>query len=588
MKKVFLGIISLLISTFIFCTPVYAEVNDFVIKDFQADFYLNKDSEGRSTLKTVEVITAEFPNFDQNHGIERAIPQKYDDHKVNLSIISVVDENDIPYDYSKYTSNDNLVLRIGDADEYVRGIKTYKITYTQRDVTKFFADTKSDEFYWDVNGTEWAQPFGKIIARLHLGPDLIKSMTGDYSCYYGDIGSSDECEVKKDGDYFSIEVNNLSKNQNVTMAFGFKENTFNPYIESAQEKMMQLVMKIYFYLCAAAIIFMIILTIKMFHLSNTKGRGHKGRGIIAPEYMPPKDAELMLSARIMNLEYQWLPSSLVDLAVRKNIRIIEKKEGILKRTVYYLEYVSRSGLSDLEKEVMDKFFATSTSFKLDNNKPDYNLASSLRSVYAKTEAVAKQSGYYEENKEFNQSAKKIIITLLFLTIFSVFSIIGVFVGITSLFLAIILRYTSKPLSQKGRALFDYLEGLKMYIKVAESERLKVLQSPSGAEKISIDVNDKSAVLKLYEKLLPYAVMFGMGKEWSKVLGDLYVQQNTSPDWYSGSSAFNSITFGAAMSSFSTSTSASSYSSPSSNSSSGGSSGGGFSGGGGGGGGGGGW
>ena len=46
-----------------------ADVNNFVIRDFQADYYLDKDSEGRSTLKTVELITAEFPDYDQNHGI---------------------------------------------------------------------------------------------------------------------------------------------------------------------------------------------------------------------------------------------------------------------------------------------------------------------------------------------------------------------------------------------------------------------------------------------------------------------------------------------------------------------------------------
>jgi len=84
---------------------------------------------------------------------------------------------------------------------------------------------------------------------------------------------------------------------------------------------------------------------------------------------------------------------------------------------------------------------------------------------------------------------------------------------------------------------------------------------------------------------PYAILFGIESEWTRVLGKYYEQENVTPDWYVGSTMFNAAVFSSAVSSFSTSAAASStYTS----SSSGGSSGGGFSGGGGGGGGGGGW
>lgn len=145
--------------------------------------------------------------------------------------------------------------------------------------------------------------------------------------------------------------------------------------------------------------------------------------------------------------------------------------------------------------------------------------------------------------------------------------------------------TTKPLSVKGRELLDYLKGLELYIKIAEEDRIKVLQSPQGAEKTPVDINDSTKIVRLYERVLPYAVLFNNEKEWSKSLGKFYEQQGTSPDWYVGTSAFNAALFSSSLSSFLSS--ASSYSSPSS-SSSGGSIGGGSSGGGGGGGGGGGW
>jgi hypothetical protein len=84
-------------------------------------------------------------------------------------------------------------------------------------------------------------------------------------------------------------------------------------------------------------------------------------------------------------------------------------------------------------------------------------------------------------------------------------------------------------------------------------------------------------LKLYETLLPYAVVFGQEKKWAEELVVLYGAGN-SPGWYAGSSGFNAAAFSAGISNLSTSASSSS--------SSGGSSGGGSAGGGGGGGGGG--
>ena len=142
----------------------------------------------------------------------------------------------------------------------------------------------------------------------------------------------------------------------------------------------------------------------------------------------------------------------------------------------------------------------------------------------------------------------------------------------------------KPLTSEGAKLKEHLLGLKEFIRVAEADRLQMLQSVSGAERVATDAG---SIIKVYEKLLPYAVLFGLEKEWAGTLGKYYDQN--PPDWYAGSniSAFNAGAFAAGVGSIASSV-ASSYSGSSSSSSSGGSGGGGSSGGGGGGGGGGGW
>jgi uncharacterized membrane protein len=83
---------------------------------------------------------------------------------------------------------------------------------------------------------------------------------------------------------------------------------------------------------------------------------------------------------------------------------------------------------------------------------------------------------------------------------------------------------------------------------------------------------------LYERILPYAMLFNLEKTWNKVLEAVYQEAGVTPDWYIGTGSFSASDFSKSMSDFSSSSSSSS----SSGSSGGGSSGGGGGGGGGGG------
>ena len=86
MKRFILGLIAVVLISVLNINLTYADTSDFIITDFQADYYLDRDSSGHSTLKTIEKITAQFPDYDQNHGIERAIVANYDGHTTKLNI----------------------------------------------------------------------------------------------------------------------------------------------------------------------------------------------------------------------------------------------------------------------------------------------------------------------------------------------------------------------------------------------------------------------------------------------------------------------------------------------------------------------
>ena len=135
----------------------------------------------------------------------------------------------------------------------------------------------------------------------------------------------------------------------------------------------------------------------------------------------------------------------------------------------------------------------------------------------------------------------------------------------------------------GALAHDHLMGLREYIRLAEADRIAMLQSASGAEV------DAQRIVRVYERLLPYAVIFGYEDEWQAELARYYA--TGTPSWIDGSGqSFTGMSFAQMQTSVASSpvthVPSASSSSSSSFSSSGGSSGGGSAGGGGGGGGGG--
>ena len=92
---------------------------------------------------------------------------------------------------------------------------------------------------------------------------------------------------------------------------------------------------------------------------------------------------------------------------------------------------------------------------------------------------------------------------------------------------------------------DYLLGMKMYLELAEKDRFRMLQSATGADRI--DTTDGRQVVKLYEKLLPWAVIWGIEDTWARELEIQLQQTGEELDWYVGTSGFQSAYFLGALS-----------------------------------------
>lgn len=575
-------------------TSVWAatDTNSFVISDYQVEMTLGKDDKGRSVLKATETITAEFPESDQSHGLERVFVTRYDNHPAKLDVTSVTDASGskLPYHWS------GDALRIGDSTTYAHGSKTYVINYTQRDVTRYYADTDRDEWYWDVIGVDWRVPIAMAHVRLSISPEIANAIAGSPQCYQGVSGSTTTCDLQtaptlaargsNEPLMYMVSLENTGSGQGLTVAFGFAKGTFAKYEASLWQQVLAIwgVAQAVSAAVAAALIGWLIVR------SSALTSRRKEIGTIVPEYLPPKDASVTTSATIGGYRNAVMTAQLLDLAVRHYIKIYQVREKTLFRSAEY-EIEIIKPIDDLkweEKELLRDTFGelpTTVTQRINLKTLKNNQAYFKRTLNNDGDLDKLIKGDYglkHEDVTLKQWLRRVAKIVL------VLSILTLSVGlVVAALVAFIMSIVATRLTDEGLALTRYLRGLKMYIDVAEAERLKMLQSPEGAEKIASVAKgtDSAQLIALYERVLPYAVLFGQEKEWNKQLGSYYESNGTHPDWYVGqSSTFNAAAFSSGMNGLASASSSVS----SASSSSGGSTGGGSSGGGGGGGGGGGW
>ncbi len=598
-KKIFtLNIIVILAVAMFLGQRVSAAVSDFKILSFTADYYLERDDQKVSILKVSEEIIAEFPNTDQNHGILRAIPASYDGHTLSLRVESVTDENGKPWNYTTEDQNDNLVLKIGDADKYVHGRQSYRINYSMRNVISF--NDTGDEFYWDINGDQWTQSFDTVTARVHIPKTLATSLDGQKRCFAGFFGQTNEqtCSIEvleaNDETVLTSTANNLSPSKTLTLVIGFNKDTFQLGPEIAAEKRREQIILIA--VAISAVTPPIYTGFWLYRRWKQFGRDPSGRGVIVPEYLAPQNLDALSSSAILkeHVESKAVSALIIELAVKKYLKIYEiPKKGIFGKTDYEIEVIQDpSGLSNEQMQALRMFFSdgvvkdSKVKLSILKNK----LYSEMPKLSKNVDAKLFEQGYFASNPDTTRSSytKRGIILIVIGSVISILLFTIPFgVGlIVSGFIIILVAKIMPARSQRGVEARDYLLGLRDYMKLAEADRLKFLQSPQGAEKLpaGVDPKDPKSQVKLFESLLPYAMLFGIEKDWAKQFEHLYTQP---PDWYSGNwSTFSAVHLASSLGGFSAS-SAASFTSPSSSGSSG-FGGGGFSGGGGGGGGGGGW
>lgn len=602
-----------------------SSVNNFYFDDYKADYYLRKDADGHSKLRVVEEFTAVFPSKNQNHGITRVIPYTNQGGK-NLTMrgsnIVIFHNGTIERPYKIENGDGYYTVYIGDPDLYVNGKQVYRLEYEFENViTEFNDDGRSwQELYWDTNGNDWSQRFNQVTATVHLNSaEVAKAYAGQAWCYVGKYGASDQsrCQIEQiDDQTIQFSAKKLAAGENLTFDLEFQPGTFT------------MPAKVYDYRILAVVIVEVIIGIVLlfwliYLLRKTAAKRSFYDGyFVKPEYTPPAGftvaemAENYLSKGRLGSSKV---ATLMELAVTGKIELIkeDKKTKLGRNATLWKIHIKSLNLTPEQVTILQILIG---------HKRALNIGQEIEIVShtADSELIKLGTDFSEqvdkavETKGLKLNTKKratkshvgLVVGLLFcVCIGSVMGLIALLEAIGSyrvivggvplivlafalpwvyLFGSIFIGNKYDPYfkyTEKGLEYSRYMDGLKLYIKMAEQERIKFLQSVEGAD------TSNQGIVKLYEKLLPYAVLFRLEKSWAKEMGKYYEMQDVdAPVWYIGAGAFSAQAFSDTIKAASTTMNSNIAHSTTSSSSSGssGGGGGGFSGGGGGGGGGGGW
>lgn len=577
-------------------SPALASTDDFTFASMTVDYELGRSASGTALLTTHEKLVAVFPEIDQNHGIRRAIPLSYGGPSTHPVILAVTDATGAPLAYTAEESDGFLVVEIR-ADDFVHGDVEYDITYTQDNVISVPGDGGgTQEFYWDVNGTGWPQSFGVVSATIHLDPALAARLNTDGACYVGAEGSTTACapptveSTPDGGETYLFRATNLAPFETLTVAVGFAPQTFVVPDTSLWAHPLG---QVFAFLTAL----MVLICVGAIVLRLTLWRSARGRGTIIAQYAAPDGMTPMLAANLTGRTSRGVVASVLRLAVNGNLVIRDHDPAKPGRSDFDLEVVSFGALADDERQLLDAVFEPPVTVGsiINTKRPDTLRARRLRQLTRSVARDAIESGF---RRQPHAVARRLAIVAALLAGVAVFFVGGAInvdgyggavTIVITYFASFALTVTSMavlsrvaPLTSTGAQAREHLQGLKLFIRLAEADRVAFLQSPSGAQRRPA-VSKPGDMIHLYESALPYAVLFGYEKQWAQSLAALYEENSRYPSWYASNDAFVASAFVVGLNGLASSTSwvaSGSYSSGS------GSTGGGYAGGGGGGGGGG--
>ena len=598
------------------------------ILDFSSTVLIDPDG----SLLVSEDITVRSEGDQIKRGIVREFPTIYRGAsgrtvRVGFKLVEVLRDGQAEPHHVE-TQDNGVAIYIGSRDVLLpRGEYRYRITYQSTRQLGYFET--HDELYWNVNGNGWRLPLDTVRCTVIL-PDGALAL--DAVAYEGPAGSTDSRKYQGGQDRVIFESSRAYRpGEGLTVAVSWPKGfVAEPQLSLAER------------LAESGPLIPVggaLLVCLYYFLAWLKVGRDPAKGVIIPRFGPPKGFSPAMVRMLWRMKFDATAytAGIVNIAVKGGLKITEdvfdqlelasrppanlsvgeravwaelSKAGqkiVLRNTNHRVVSRARQAMRDrLTKELSTTYFKTNSGWVAPGviltvlsmagaawtvSEPEVLLfmAVWLTGWTFGCVMLVRQAWSSWQARGVMGKAGAVVLTAMavpfvgaeLLALGLMVSFVGLTAGAAILAMicmnALFYELLKAP-TLVGRQLLDEIEGFRMYLSVAEKDRLNFIHPPEETP-------------QLFEKFLPYAMVLDVENQWGERFAKTLSSAGYEPQWYSGSSFRPGSPGGFATSlgrGLSSSISSASTAPGSSSGMGGGSSGGGSSGGGGGGGGGGGW
>lgn len=474
----------------------------YEIDQMHVDILLQKDG----FVKISETIDVNF--IEERRGIIRKIPFRYRNDKneaidLKLSNISVSG-----YEFSVSEEGNDVSIRIGNVNKYITGNHRYIITYKIKKPYIYHEDYT--EFYFNIVGAKWDTGIAKatFFIKLESKTLLEKNM---YSAFIGKQGSQEDSVKVVYSDYAisGTALRPLDAYEGVTISLKLPIGALArpSKLEIIWEKFGDLIISIPLFLGFLGFFIAVFLkygrdypVIKAARFTPPNGVSPSEAGVIIDEKADTIDVMVLIPdwAQRGHLTITQIPKKWQkDDHKLDKIKDLPADVPIFEKTMF--NGLFSGGNTRLISDLKDTFYTT--------------ISSSKKQL---EQHIKKQDIYYPISMTYQVITGTLSVFVFLagvgLSIFFSSAYPVVLMSIVAI-AGMIITYFMLKKNEKGVHLYQEVLGFKLFIQQADKDRLELMLKDDPM---------------YFEKTLPYAIVFGFAKVWSKKFEGLDMEP---PRWY---------------------------------------------------------
>jgi uncharacterized membrane protein YgcG len=504
-------------------SPVSARADSgWSIRNFDVQLVVNLDA----SIDVTETIDADFSV--PKHGIIREMPIRYavgmHQYGLRVRLLEVDDGEGRDYQTSVSYEENLMKIRIGSPQFTVSGRQRYRLRYhVERAIlwegNHAWENGNYAVLRWNATGTEWQVPINASKVTVRLPRDL-NDFELNSDAWTGYHNARGKAFTKHLVDARTVEFTTLplGPREGITVEISMTADTVSR--PGWWKELSWWLTDNFPYAVFPATLAL------CFFSWLLRGRDLPGTGTIVVNYEPPDNLTPAEVGTLVDerVDLRDISATIIDLAVRGYLKIEElgSSSWFSSGSDYrFKKLKGPEGLKNFEQRLYMQIFSRGDEVTLSDLHEKFFPV--LPRVKADLYRGLSQAQFFDGNPEKVRGAFLVLGIMLVLAVLGaacliqlaligrIFFLPVIIAGVLSVLSVVVTSRVMPRKTRKGRVAWEKIAGLQEYIRRAEVD--------------DIQEQERQGV---FERLLPYAIIFGLSKRWGKAFASLYSEP---PSWY---------------------------------------------------------